>query len=120
MASPVSVRFSRITEAKVRQIAAIERRSLADTVKVLTEEAVRQREFPDILFANGPTGRRAVLRNGPDIWEILEPYIIAAKNWDLLRASYPQLEEAQLRTAVRYYESYPEEIDARIALNQEG
>ena len=80
MATPVSVRLSHITEAKVRQIAAIEHRSMADTLKVLTDEAIRQREFPDILFANGSTGRRAVLRNGPDIWEIIEPYVVAGKD----------------------------------------
>lgn len=76
------------------------------------------REFPGVLFVQGPTGRRARLRDGPDVWEVLEPYLLAGKDWAVLRASYPDLDETVLRTALRYYESYPAEIEARVALNQ--
>ncbi len=115
---PVSLRLSKAMAEKVRMIAALEHRSFADTVKMLTEEAIKMREFPDIIFTNGPTGRRATFRRGPDVWEILEPYVLAGDDWSALRESYPHLDEALLRTAVRYYESYPDEIEARIALNQ--
>jgi uncharacterized protein (DUF433 family) len=86
---------------------------------LLTEEAIKMREFPEIVFTSGPTGRRAGFRRGPDVWEILEPYVIAERDWDALRSSYPELDESLLRTAVRYYESYPEEIDARIQANSD-
>ena len=115
---PISLRLSEALAEKVRMIASLEHRSYADTVKMLTEEAIKTREFPGIIFTNGPTGRRATFRQGLDVWEILEPYILAGKDWQVLRESYPDLDEAVLRTAVRYYESYPEEIEARIALNQ--
>lgn len=105
---------------KVRTIAALEHRSLAETVRLLAEEAIKMREFPEILFINGPTGRRASLRGGPDVWEIIEPYVLAGNDWAALRASYPELDEAMLRAALRYYKSYPDEIDARIALNQDA
>jgi uncharacterized protein (DUF433 family) len=118
--SPVSLRLSNRTTEKVRQIAAIEHRSVADTVRVLTEEAIKMREFPEILFTTGPTGRRATFRQGPDVWEVVEPYVVAGRDWDALRASYPELLEPVLRTAIRYYGSYPEEIDARIEANSEG
>jgi uncharacterized protein (DUF433 family) len=48
----------------------------------------------------------------------VEPYLLAGKDWAILRQSYPEVDEAQLRAAIRYYENYPEEIEARIALNQ--
>jgi uncharacterized protein (DUF433 family) len=82
------------------------------------EEGVAMREFPGIHFVHGPTGRRARFRDGPDVWEVLEPYVLTGGDWEALRASYPELDEAVLRTAVRYYESYPTEIEARVALNQ--
>lgn len=91
---------------------------MAEMVKLLAEEAIRLREFPDITFMNGPTGRRATFINGPDVWEVLEPYVLAGKDWTALRESYPDLDEAMLRVALRYYESDPAEVDARIALNQ--
>jgi uncharacterized protein (DUF433 family) len=120
MPSPVSLRLPKEMDEKVRLIAALEHRTLADTVKMLTAEAIKLREFPDITFVSGPTGRRATFRRGPDVWEILEPYILANRDWNVLRESYPELDEAILHTAIRYYESYPEEIEARIALNQTG
>ena len=120
MPSPVSVRLPEAIEGKVRQIAAIEHRSFADTVKLLTLEAIKQREFPEIVFADGPTGRRASLRNGPDVWEVVEPYVVGGKDWAVVRESFPHLDEALLQIALRYYENYPEEIDARIAANQDA
>ncbi len=118
MASPVSLRLPKEMAEKVRRIAASEHRSTAEMVRVLTEEAIKMREFPDIVFTSGPTGRRATFRDGLDIWEVIEPYLLSGKDWLVLRQSYPEVDEAVLRAAVRYYESYPEEIEARIALNQ--
>jgi uncharacterized protein (DUF433 family) len=117
MAAPISVRLPRTTEQKVRTLAAIEHRSLAEMVKLLAEEALKAREFPEITFTDGPTGRRATLINGPDVWEVIEPYFLAGKDWQALRESYPHLDEPLLRTAIRYYEAYPDEIEARITLN---
>jgi uncharacterized protein (DUF433 family) len=105
---------------KVERIAILERRSVAEMVRILTEEAIKMREFPDIVFAAGATGRRAVIRGGLDVWEVLEPYLLSGMDWQALRESYPDIDEARLRTALRYYEAYPEEIEARIALNQQG
>ena len=118
MASPVSLRLSKALTEKVRTLTTVEHRSFADMVRVLTEEAVKSREFPDVVFRNGPTGRRAAFRDGLDVWEVIEPYLLANKEWSVLRESYPDVDEVMLRTAVRYYESYPDEIEARIALNQ--
>jgi uncharacterized protein (DUF433 family) len=118
VASPVSLRLPEPIAAKVRAIAAIEHRSLADTVRVLAEEAIKMREFPEIVFVDGPTGRRARFVQGPDVWEVLEPYLLSGRSSDVLRASYPELGEGLLQTAIRYYQSYPAEIDARVALNQ--
>lgn len=49
---------------------------------------------------------------------MIEPYLTGGKDWSTLRQSYPEVDEARLRAAVQYYESYPDEIEARIALNQ--
>lgn len=80
-------------------------------------------EHPGIMFRPGPTGRRAGLAAGPDVWEIVR----AVRSG---RASEPDLPEDDLlamvagntglparliRVAVRYWASYPVEIDAEIA-----
>lgn len=118
MATPLSIRLPEETASKVRLLAALERRSLAEMVRLLAEEAIKLREFPDVIFTAGPTGRRATFIQGPDVWEVLEPYVLAGRDWTVLKDSYPDLDETLLRTAARFYEAYPDEIDARIALNQ--
>jgi uncharacterized protein (DUF433 family) len=118
MGAPISVRLARSTEERVRQIAALEHRSYADTIRLLTEEAIKGRDFPEVVFTEGPTGRRATLRNGPDVWEVIEPFLLAGRDWAALRESFPHLDESTLRTALRYFERFPEEIEARVALNQ--
>src|SRR6266516_7101038 len=120
MASPLSVRLPEATAGKVRTLAAVEHRSQAEMLRLLAEEAIKLREFPDLTSTDGPTGRRATFIQGPDVWELLEPYILAGCDRQALRESFPELDEALLRTAVRYYEAYPDEINARIALNQTG
>ncbi len=80
-------------------------------------------EHPGIVFRPGLTGRRAGLVGGPDVWEVVR----AVKS---ARAAGPGLPEDDMlnlvaentgiparliRVAVRYWASYPDEIDAEIA-----
>jgi hypothetical protein len=37
----------------------------------LIDEGLRMEEFPGIVFRDGPTGRRASLLGGPDVWEVV-------------------------------------------------
>ena len=96
--------------------------SLSSAANRLVDEALRMSEHPGIAFRPGPTGRRAGLVAGPDVWEIVR----AVKS---ARAHEPDLVEDDLlmlvaentgvpirliRVAIRYWASYPEEIDAEI------
>lgn len=91
------------------------------------DEALRAYEHPGIIFRPGPTGRRAALSGGPDVWEVA-----AALN--AVREEHPELDgepllaelsnvagltPAQAAIVLRYYAAYPQEIDERIALNRE-
>lgn len=79
-------------------------------------------EHPGIVFRGGPTGRRAALAGGPDVWEL----ILTLKNGKTrgegaitATAELLNLTDSQVRTAVRYYGAFPDEIDRRIALSTE-
>jgi hypothetical protein len=84
------------------------------------DEGTRMDEHPGIVFRGGPTGRRAALAGGPDIWELM-----ATLKGDKARgekattatAKLLDLTDLQVRTAVRYYGAYPEEVDERIKRN---
>jgi len=79
------------------------------------------RRAPGIVFADGATGRRAVVAGtGLDVWEIIAAWHQAAdEDFEQLKRNYPWLSEAQLKAALGYYELYPEEIDARLQQQKE-
>jgi hypothetical protein len=96
--------------------------SLSSAANRLVDESLRMNEHPGIMFRPGPTGRRAGLTGGPDVWEVVR----AVKS---ARAAEPDLPEddlltlvadntgipaAFIRVAARYWASYPDEIDAEI------
>jgi hypothetical protein len=73
-----------------------------------------------ITFRDGPTGRRAKLLDGPDVWEVVmwledldaEPDPPAALVEDSI------LTRPQIEAALSYRAAYPDEIVARIELHR--
>lgn len=118
------VRFdSDVAERLSSFVAANPGMSMSSAANRLVDEALRMSEHPGILFRPGPTGRRAGLAGGPDVWEVIR----AVKS---ARASEPGLPEEDvlalvsentgipvrlIRIAVRYWASYPDEVDAEIS-----
>lgn len=77
-------------------------------------------DHPGVVFRTGPTGRRAALANGPDVWELIATLKAGeARGEQAIPATAELLDltESQVRTAVRYYANFGEEIDRRIALS---
>lgn len=77
---------------------------------------------PGVVFRDGPTGRRAALVGGPDVWEVIRLVReVGSAGPDARReaANAVALTAAQVETAVAYYGEYPDEIDRRIALDEE-
>jgi len=74
-----------------------------------------------ITFRDGPTGRRAGVIGGPDVWEIVMwigvgPVEDAAE--ELI--SDRSITRAQVDAALAYCAAYPEEIQARIDLHRDA
>jgi hypothetical protein len=77
-------------------------------------------EFRGIVFRDGPTGRRAALVSGPDVWELmltLKSGTARGEEAISATAELLNLTHCQVQTAIRYYDAFPDEIDRRIALN---
>jgi hypothetical protein len=84
------------------------------------DEGTRMDEHPGIVFRGGPTGRRAALAGGPDVWELMATLRGGnARGEEAIAATAEllNLSDSQVRTAVRYYGAFPEEIDRRIVLH---
>jgi hypothetical protein len=97
--------------------------SLSSATNRLVDEALRMAEHPGVIFRAGPTGRRAALAGGPDVWEVIRAIKSA-------HAAEPRLNSDDLvslvsdntgialrlvNAAVRYWAAYPSEVDAEIA-----
>ena len=104
-------------------VAATPGMSLSSAANRLVDEALRVTEHPGVIFRPGPTGRRAALAGGPDIWEVIRAIRSAhaaepgLDSDDLLTmvSDNTGIALRLLSTAVRYWAAYPDEVDAEIA-----
>lgn len=89
--------------------------SFSQLATSLLTEAIRMRRVPGVIFVDGLDYRRAaVAGTGLEVWEIVATYRAVGEDVEELGSSYPQLSGSQLRSALAYYELYPDEIDARL------
>lgn len=87
------------------------------------EEGLRMDAHPGILFQDGPTGQRARLLVGPDIWEV-----VSIMGWfdgtrdEVIRETraVTGLTARWMEVVLRYYAEYPDEIDERVRRNLEA
>jgi hypothetical protein len=124
MTTPLSIRFEPSLLARLR------RRAVAETgantsalAQRLVDEGLRMAEHPGIIFKTGPSGRRAALAYGPDVWEVVTflrevdergPAALAAA------AEVFAVDTSRISTAVSYYGDHRAEIDAEIDVAEEA
>lgn len=87
------------------------------------EEGLRQHSHPLIRFIDGPTGRRARLTPGPDVWEVVSFVRRSTAVGDAKvahAAAWFDISSAQIEAALSYYGAFPAEVDDRIRLNEQA
>ena len=129
MATPRSVRFSDDVLVRLdRYVRSHPGTSASSVANTFVDEVLRMEEHPGVVFRPGPTGRRAGLAGGPDVWEVIHTFRLvkeedpSSSGVTLLAqtAEAMGLELRLVRVAVRYYTRYTQEIDERIADNDEA
>jgi hypothetical protein len=118
MTTPLSIRFDPGLLARLRRRAqSVTGSSASALAQRLIDEGLRMADHPGVIFKDGPSGRRAALAFGPDIWEIIKflrevdergPAALDAA------AEVFATDAARIATAVSYYGDYSDEIDAEI------
>ncbi len=119
MSVNVSVRLDDRLAEQLRLRARAAGETLSDRQRLYADEGTRLDEHSLITFRDGPTGRRAGLIGGPDVWEVSMWLDHIAAETEPLRVLSEEsgLSRAQIDAVVRYRSAFPEEIDARIALH---
>lgn len=118
--TPLSIRFDPELLERLRRGAAGRATTPSGLAQRLVDEGLRSHEFPGILFRDGPSGRRAGLAAGPDVWEVA----VALRDSELRGdaavdavAAELDLTTAKVQIVLAYYGAHADEIDAEIAEN---
>jgi hypothetical protein len=120
MSVNVSVRLDEALAERLRLRARAAGETLSDRLRRYAEEGTRSEEHPLIVFRDGPTGRRAGLIGGPDVWEVamwFDDLSEETDSWGTLVAE-SALRRSHIDAALRYRAAYPEEVTARIELHR--
>jgi len=124
MTTPLSIRFDPSLLTRLRRHAVAETGANTSALaQRLIDEGLRMAEHPGIIFKSGPSGRRAALAYGPDVWEVVKflreidergPAALAAA------AEVFAVDISRVSTAVSYYSDNRAEIDAEIDTAEEA
>jgi hypothetical protein len=121
MSRPLSIRFDQALLERLRRRAAAQDTTPSGLAQRLVDEGLRAQEHPGVVFRDGPSGRRAALVTGPDVWEVVAALRRSTARGEAAvtaTAGEMSLSIAQVKTALDYYGSYPDEIDEQIAENE--
>lgn len=121
MSENVSVRLEDGLAQRLRLRARAAGETLSDRLRRYAEEGVRRDEHPMITFRDGPTGRRAGLVGGPDVWEVAMWIDDLSNEGDPVAQLVEEstLTRPQIDAALRYRGAYRDEVDARINLHRQ-
>jgi hypothetical protein len=119
--TPVSLDLDSTTLARLAERERETGQSQSELAQRYIEEGLRMERHPSIVFRDGPTGRRAALIGGPDVWEIM-PTVLDSEG-DLKAAienavEWHGLPPETIRAAMAYYAEFRDEIDDRIERNR--
>jgi uncharacterized protein (DUF433 family) len=109
---PLAFRLAAATIDRLQRRARETRETQTALVERYVEEGLRIDEHPSIYFREGATGRRpALVGTRLDLWQVIET-LRQNENSVEATADYLGLPAEKVRSALRYYADYQDEIDA--------
>jgi uncharacterized protein (DUF433 family) len=121
--STTSIRLPDDLRLHLAAVAARERATVTELIERFAREGLACAEHPGIVFKPGPSGRRAALAGGPDVWEILSALRHARGSEARRVAAVAEefgIHERQVVQALNYAAAHRDEIDARVRDNDEA
>jgi plasmid stability protein len=121
--STTSLRLDDHLRERLAARAETEGTSLTAVVERILREGLATDQHPGIVFKPGPSGRRAALAGGPDVWEIasaLRRMTGSESERIAALAEEFDLHARQVVIALNYAAANPDEIEARVRANDKG
>jgi uncharacterized protein (DUF433 family) len=102
------------------RVASEEATTVTDLIERFAREGLACAQHPGIVFKPGPSGRRAALAGGPDVWEIVSALRHTlgkeARRVAALAAEFG-LHERQVIMALDYAAAHRDEVEERVNAN---
>jgi uncharacterized protein (DUF433 family) len=119
-AKPVTLNVPADVHAAIAETTQRSGRSFEAVANELLAEVVKTRRVPGIVFVDGVHGREPVVAGtGLQVFEIISAYRNVDNDWARLVMSFHWLADWQLKAALEYAETYPEELEARFRQAEE-
>jgi hypothetical protein len=118
--STTSVRLDDALREQLATAASAEGTTVTELIERFVREGLACAAHPGIVFKSGPSGRRAALAGGPDVWEVAAALRqVSGREGERVAAVADQfgLHERQVVIALNYAAAHRDEIDARIHAN---
>jgi len=119
--STTSIRLEDGLRRRLATLAATEGTTVTELIERFVREGLDSAQHWGIVFKGGPSGRRAVLAGGPDVWEVVAALRdIHGSEAGRVTALAQQfgIHERQVAIALDYAAAHREEIEARIQANE--
>jgi hypothetical protein len=121
--STTSVRLDDELRQRLAAAAAAEATTVTELIERFVREGLASASHPGIVFKPGPSGRRAALAGGPDVWEIAAALRhVTGREAKRVTALAEQfgLHERQIVIALNYAAAHRDEIDQRVRVNDQA
>ena len=120
--TPFSLRMNKTTLNRLAAGARERDEPMSRLAQRYIEEGLRMDEHPGIVFQDGPSGRRARLLGGPDIWEV-----VSIMSWfdgtpdEIVQQTMEMtgLDARSVDIVLRYYAEHRDETDGWVRRNYE-
>lgn len=116
---PITTRLPEWLDEELRRLFDEYGEGRSEGLRRVAEEWWVTSRFPSIGFRDGPAGRRAVVRGGPDVWEVVMVWREYEGDVDAVREHFGgRLRRDEIDQALAYYERFRDAIDATITENE--
>ncbi|MGH8886533.1 MAG: hypothetical protein ACRDYX_15430 [Egibacteraceae bacterium] len=115
-----SYRLDATVKARLARQAAAEGITERALLERLVTEGLDTLHHPGIVYRDGPTGRRAALAVGPDVWEVVSALRYTTGSDEQRVAALAEqfaLHPRHIRTAIDFATTHRDEIEAQVAAN---
>src|SRR4051812_27204767 len=118
--STTSVRLPDELREQLAAVAGQEGTTVTELIERYAREGLACAQHPGIVFKPGPSGRRAALAGGPDVWELVSALRHASGTEKKKVASLARefgIHERQVVIALTYAAAHRGEVEADMAVN---